>query len=121
MAHVWVCGTWLLISNNECARDCSKTRRSWISRCFRLGSVFFVAVDAPFQASRTPDPQNGNTLATLLEGDGEGFGPWFSSDDPAHDLAVDVGEAEVAPCVSVGEPLVVIAQQTQKGGMEIMC
>ena len=37
-----------------------------------------------------------------------------------HDVAVDVGQAEVAAVVAEGEPFVIQAQQVQDGGVEIV-
>ena len=37
-----------------------------------------------------------------------------------HDIAVDVGQAEVAAIVAEGEPLVIQAQQVEHGGMEVV-
>ena len=43
-----------------------------------------------------------------------------SGDEPVHDIAVDVGQAEVAAIVAEGESLVIQAQQVEDGGMEVM-
>ena len=45
---------------------------------------------------------------------------WLSGKHVAHDLAVDGGEAEVAPGVSVGEPGVVAAEQVEDRGVQVV-
>src|SRR5215469_17347721 len=47
-------------------------------------------------------------------------GVLLSGKDLAHDLAVDVGEAEVAAGIAVGEPGVVEAEQVQDRRMEVV-
>ena len=43
-----------------------------------------------------------------------------SGDDVLHDVAVDVGEAEVATGVAVGELLVIETKQVEDGGVQVV-
>src|SRR5262245_38823899 len=43
-----------------------------------------------------------------------------SGKDRLDDIAVDVGEAEIASRVTIGEPLVVQAKQVENGGVEVV-
>ena len=43
-----------------------------------------------------------------------------SSDDLFHDVAVDVGEAEITAGVAVGEAFVVDAEEVEHGGVEVV-
>ena len=43
-----------------------------------------------------------------------------SGNDVVDDVAVDVGQAEVAAVVAVGEPFVIQAQEVEDGGVEIV-
>ena len=44
----------------------------------------------------------------------------LSGNELVHDMAVDVGQAEVAAIVAEGEPLVIQAQQVEDGGVEVV-
>ena len=44
----------------------------------------------------------------------------LSGNELVHDIAVDVGEAEVSAVVAEGEPLVIQAQQVEDGGVEVV-
>src|SRR6516165_4481629 len=46
--------------------------------------------------------------------------PRRSGEDRPDDVAVDVGQAEVAPLESVREPLVVDAEEVEQRGLEVM-
>ena len=41
-------------------------------------------------------------------------------DNIVHDLSVDIGKAEITPCVAVGELFVVESQEMEHGGVEVV-
>ena len=68
-------------------------------------------------------PRHGHPGGWLSVGRSDRHGPAHlarSGEDGLHDLAVDVGQAEIAAGVAVGEPLVVEAEQVQDRGVEVV-
>ena len=51
---------------------------------------------------------------------GTGGFPASSGQDGAHDVAVDVGQAEIPPAVIIGEFLVIKTHQMEDGGMKVV-